>query len=337
MKYIKLTLIIIIFFVFIFLFGKLVSLKYISLYPEGSFISDYYKEKNNHDVIFLGDCESYTSFSPITIYNETGITSFVRGNSRQLIGQSFYVLSETLKYEIPKVVVLSVGSMQYDGQIKEEYNRLLLDKMRWSIDKINLIKYSIMDNENILSYIFPIFRYHSRITELTNEDITYLFKDKVISHNGFIINTGIKPLTILPTRKMLSDYSFSDDNIMYLNKIVRLCKENNIKLILEKSPTMYPYWYSEYDDFIKEFAKENNLDYYNFIDLKDEIGIDYQKDTYDAGTHLNLSGATKLSKYFANILKNKYGLDGHLEEEVKIDYNKKYERFMEELNEKSNN
>ena len=101
-----------VFFILVILFGKLVSLKYINLYPEGSFISDYYKEENYHDVIFLGDCEAYTSFSPITIYNETGITSFVRGNSRQLIGQSFYVLSETLKYEKPKIVVLSVGSMQ---------------------------------------------------------------------------------------------------------------------------------------------------------------------------------------------------------------------------------
>ncbi len=336
MKYIKTVLIILIFFALIIFFGKLVSLKYINLYKEGSFISDYYKEENYHDVIFLGDCEAYTSFSPITIYKESKITSFVRGNSRQLIGQSYYVLKETLKYEIPKIVVLSIGSMQYSSGIKEEYNRLLLDKMRLSREKIDLINYSMMDNENILSYIFPILRYHDRITELTKDDLDYLFKDKVVSHNGFLINTDIKPLTVLPSKKVLDNYNFTDENINYLKRIVNLCKDNNITLILEKSPTMYPYWYLEYDNFIKSFAKENNIDYYNFLDLKEKIGIDFSYDTFDSGVHLNLSGAEKFSKYFANILKDKYKLQGHFEEKVKNDYNKKIERYEREVYEKSN-
>lgn len=316
--------------------GKLVSLKYINLYPEGSFISDYYKEKYSHDVIFLGDCEAYTSFSPMTIYKETGLTSFVRGNSQQLIGQSYYILKETLTYETPKVVVLSVGGMRYNRYIKEEYNRLLLDKMKWSQEKLELIKYSKMSQENFLSYMFPILRYHSRITELTKDDIDYLFKDKVVSHNGFIINQEIKPLTVLPAKKILDNYNFSDENILFLNKIIKLCKENGITLILVKSPTLYPYWYEEYDNYIVEFAKNNNLDYYNLLKLRDEIKIDFNYDTYDGGVHLNLNGAEKLSKYFANLLVEKYNLVKHLDDKIKMDYNEKYERYEKEINEKSN-
>ena len=335
MKYVKFLMIIVIFFILVILLGKLVSLKYINLYKEGSFISDYYKEENRHDVIILGDCEAYTSFSPIVMYNEYGITSYVRGNSQQLIGQAYYILMETLKYETPKIVVLSVGSMRYNPGIKEEYNRLLLDKMKWSKEKIELIKYSKMENESILSYIFPLLRYHSRISELTSDDIKYLFNDEVVSHNGFLINQDVKPLTTLPKPKKLDNYNFSEDNISYLKKIVNLCKDNGITLILEKSPTMYPHWYSEYDFFIKEFAKENNVDYYNFIDEIDNIGLDFNYDTYDSGTHLNLSGATKFSKYFGSLLKEKYNLQSHLEEKIKIDYNKKYERYKKEINEKN--
>ena len=334
MKYVKIIMIIVVFFILVILLGKLVSLKYISLYKEGSFISDYYKEENNHDVIILGDCEAYTSFSPMVIYNENGITSYVRGNSQQLIGQSYYILLETLKYETPKVVVLSIGNMRYNPGIKEEYNRLLLDKMKWSKEKIELIKYSKTEKETIISYIFPLLRYHSRISELTSEDIKYMFKDEVVSHNGFLINQDVKPLTTLPTPKVLDNYNFSDDNMSYLKKIVDLCKEKNITVILEKSPTLYPYWYSEYDKNIREFAKENNVDYYNFINEINDIGIDFKYDTYDSGTHLNLSGATKFSKYFATILKEKYHLQSHLEEKIKIDYNKKYERYIKEINEK---
>ena len=335
MKYIKIMLIIIIFILLVILLGKLVSLKYITLYKEGSFISDYYKEENPHDVIILGDCEAYTSFSPMVLYKEYGITSFVRGNSQQLIGQAYYILKETLKVEIPKVVVLSVGAMRYNKGIKEEYNRLLLDKMKLSREKIELINYSKMENESFISYLFPIIRYHSRISELTSDDIKYLFTDEVVSHNGFLINKDIKPLKALPTPKKLDNYSFSDDNISYLKKIVDLCKNSNITLILEKSPTMYPYWYSEYDSFISNFASENNIPYYNFIKEIDNIGLDFNYDTYDSGTHLNLTGATKFTRYFGNILKNTYNVNSNIDSRIKIDYNKKYERFMKEVNEKN--
>ena len=334
-KYFKIILIFIIFFILIIISGKLVSLKYINNYPEGSFISDYYYEKNNHDIIFLGDCEAYTSFSPVLLYKEYGITSFIRGSSRQLIGQSYYILSETLKYEKPKIVILSVGGIINNSQIKEEYNRLILDKMKLSKEKYELYKYSKMDNENFLSYLFPILRYHDRITNLTSDDITYLFKDKVVSHNGFLINQDVKPLTVLPTRKNLSSYEINKENMEYLDKIKDLCKENNITLILEKSPTLYPYWYNEYNEQIKDYAKINNLDYYNFLEY--DLGIDYHTDTYDSGTHLNLMGAHKLTRYFGNILKNNYTLqDYRNNDKINKEYEKKIERYESDIDEKNN-
>lgn len=323
-------------FLFIVLFlGKLVSFKYINEYPEGSFTRDYYKENNNHDVIIFGDCEAYTSFSPIVMYEKEGITSYVRGNSRQLIGQSYYLLRETLKYEIPKIVVISIGSITYSKQEREEYNRLVLDDMRWSKEKLAMIKYSMMDNEGILSYIFPILRYHNRITSLNIDDIKYLFNKEVVSHNGFLINKNVKPHTALPSKKADIE-KISEDNIVYLQKIVDLCKENNITLILEKSPTLYPYWYEEYDKTIYEFAKKNSIDYYNFINDISEIGLDFSTDTYDGGTHLNLNGATKFSDYFAKLLKTEYNLISHFSDiKIKDDYNKKIERYYEVVNEKN--
>ena len=334
-KIFRIFLIVFGFFILVIFLGKLVSFKYINEFPEGSFTRDYYQEKNNHDVIIFGDCEAYTSFSPIAMYEKEGITSYVRGNSRQLIGQSYYLLLETLKYEIPKVVVLSVGSIQYNKQEREEYNRLILDDMKWSKEKIEMIKYSMMDNESILSYIFPLLRYHNRITSLTNDDIKYLFKKEVVSHNGFLINTETKPYTSLPSKKLSDIEHISEENKEYLQKIINLCKEKNITLILSKSPTLYPHWYGEYDNTIFEIARNNNVDYYNFINEIEEIGLDYNNDTYDGGTHLNLKGATKFSNYFANLLKMRYNLIDHKnEKEISEDYNSKIERYYEEVNEK---
>ena len=107
--------------------------------PEGTLIADYYDDPTRHDVIFIGDCEVYENFSPVTLWEEQGITSFIRGSAQQLIWQSYYLLEETLRYETPEVVVFNVLSMKYGEPQSEAYNRLNLDGMRWSASKLGAI------------------------------------------------------------------------------------------------------------------------------------------------------------------------------------------------------
>lgn len=308
--------------------------KYATNLVEGSFTKEYYAEEKDHEIIFLGDCEVYANISPMVLYENYGITSYVRGNSQQLIWQSYYLLKETLKYEIPKLVVFNVNSMRYSEPVSEPYNRLMLDEMPWSKEKLDLIKVSMTKEENILSYIFPILRYHSRFSQLTKEDFIYLWKDKKITHNGFLINQEVKPVSTLPVQKKLSTYQFAEIDYEYLDKIYNLCKQNNITLVLMKAPSLYPYWYPEYEEQIVEYAKEKNIDYYNFIDRVEEIGIDYQTDTYDGGYHLNLTGATKLSIYFGKILKENYDLTDFREnDKIRKRYEEKLKDYYKEIKE----
>lgn len=117
------------------LLNRLVEPKYSEDLVEGSMTSAYYDEDKNHEVIIIGDCEVYANFSPLVMYEEEGITAYVRGNSQQMIWQSYYILEETLKYETPEIVVFSVGGMKNADSENEAYNRLCLDQMKWSTRK----------------------------------------------------------------------------------------------------------------------------------------------------------------------------------------------------------
>ena len=301
--------IIIIFFLSLFiLLNRLVTPKYQTELIEGHMIKEYYQEAKNHEVIFIGDCEVYANFSPIQMYKDYGITSYVRGTSQQLIWQSLEILKETLKYEKPKIIVFNVNSMRYDKPVSEAYNRLTLDNMKWSQEKINMINSSMLEEETFLSYIFPILRYHSRITELTKEDLDYFLNEKNITFNGFLINKNIKPYTSFPEQRRLPSYTFKENVYKYLDEMVKITKNNNIELVLIKAPSIYPYWYDEYEKQIIDYASKNNLHYYNLKKVVDEVGIDYNTDTYDGGLHLNLNGATKLSKYFGKLLQDEFNL-----------------------------
>ena len=110
-----------------------------------------------------------------------------------------------------------------------------------------------------------------------------------------------------------------------------LCKENGIELVLIKAPSVYPFWYDEYDAQIEDYANRNGLKFINFLDNVEEIGIDYTQDTYDSGLHLNLYGATKLSKYFAKILQEDFDLtDYRNDEAVNSIYQERLNEYHEE-------
>lgn len=287
---------------------RLVVPKYMSGIVEGALIESYYDEKKDHDVIFIGDCEVYENFSPVTLWEEYGIPSFIRGSAQQLIWQSYYLLEETLEYEKPKVVVFNVLSMKFDTPQKETYNRMTLDGMKLSPAKIKSIRASMLEEEDMLSYLVPFLRFHSRWDELTKEDVSYLLEKKDLFHSGYYMRADVKPVETIPTGKPLADYTFGENSYKYLDMMVDLCKENGIELVLIKAPTIYPVWYNQWDDQMVRYARDNGLQYYNLLELADEAGIDFQTDTYDAGLHLNVFGAEKLTVYFGDILRTEYAL-----------------------------
>ena len=301
---------------------------------EGRLTAEYYADTDTyHQVLFLGDCEVFESFTPPTLWEEYGITSYIRGNAQQLTWQSYYLLEDTLRYETPKVVVFNVYALKYGTPQNEAYNRMTLDGMKFSSTKLSAIRASMTDEESFASYLFPLLRFHSRWKELTKEDFTGLFGSSVVSHNGYLMKTGVEPMTSARAGAPLTDYTLPSSSMEYLEKMRLLCEQKGIRLILIKAPTnSWGYWwYDEWDKQVSDYATAHGLDYYNFIPLADEIGLDFTTDTYDAGVHLNVYGAEKLTSYFGKILKDSCGLeDLRSDEKVSAVWQEKVDRYYKE-------
>ena len=305
--------------------------KYTGIRKEGALISEYYDEVKDHDVIIIGDCEVYENISPITLWEEYGITSYIRGSAQMLVWHSYYILEETLKYEKPDVVIFNVLAMKYNEPQSEAYNRMFLDGMKWSSTKLKAIKVSMTEEETTLSYLAPIFRFHSRWDELTEEDFKYMFGVPKVSHNGYLMRCDIKPLERLPALRNPEFTDFGENAYAYLDKITSLCKENDIELLLIKSPSVYPHWYDEWDQQIVDYAARNGLQYVNTLKLQSTIGIDMTTDTYDAGLHLNLYGAEKFSKWLGQYLQDTYNVADHRNDpELSARYEQKVAAYYKE-------
>ena len=207
--------------------------------------------------------------------------------------------------------MFNVLSMKYGEPQSEAYNRLNLDGMRWSASKLGAIRASMTEEEDFLSYVFPLLRYHSRWSELGWEDVTGMFRRESVSHAGFLMRADVKAAGTIPEGRPLADYQFSETCYEYLDKMVGLCAEKGVQLVLIKAPSLYPYWYDEWDQQMEDYAREKGVPYINFLDKIDEAGLDFTQDTYDGGLHLNLSGAEKLSRWFGRWLTENCAMPDH--------------------------
>ena len=287
--------------------GRLVRPKYASgITLEGSMVENWYTHANEgHQVLFVGDCEVYESFSPVTLFNEFGATSCIRGSAQQLMWQSYYLLREALKTETPQAVVLSVCSLRYAEPQNEAYNRMTLDGMRFGKDKLEAVAASLTPGESGFSYFVPLLRYHDRIFELTGEDFRYWLRGPELTFNGYLMRCEVVPYTWMPTAPVLRDPGFGEKPVSYLDRIVDLCREKGIELILVKSPCLYPAWYEEWDRWLTAYAADRGVEYINAIPCMDEMGIDLSRDTYDGGIHLNVYGAEKYTRWLGEHLRDR--------------------------------
>lgn len=279
--------------------------------PEAFLIHEYMQSDTQNDqVVFLGDCEVYEAVSPVTLWQEYGVESRVCGSPQQLLWHSYALLSEILERSKPSAVVLGVYGLCYGTPQSEAYNRMALDALSMSGAKWSVIRQTSTQGESAISYVFPLLRYHSRWSELTARDVALAFRvQEPISSRGYLVKTGIVPAASpTPSHEgaiVPLDTAFGEMALEYFDRIVALCRQKGVQLILFKAPTdswRYP-WLEDYEAQVEQLAEQYGLPYYNALESFENIGLDLRTDSYDGGAHLNVYGVEKLTRYVGQMLK----------------------------------
>jgi hypothetical protein len=273
----------------------------------GSDVTSFYNlEKNSLDIIFFGSSHSYSTFNPELIEKESGLKSYNFATQQQPIQITYYYMVEALKTQKPKYFVLESHMLTLDYDYAEEGTiRDALDKMKPSLNKFNAINAAVKNKEDRASYYINIIKYHSRYKELTTADIKEGLLQNGIDNNGYI-SLESKPEVMIDNKKILKQNSKKEiyyKNIEYLNKIIELAKENDIELILVKTPCQMTDETQAKVNWLVEYTKENNIDFIDYNKKIKELDIK-TGDFYDTG-HLSGSGSTKVSKNFVEYIQKR--------------------------------
>ena len=321
----KLTVFVLLLALIVYCLNQTITPKYVysnATDPMSSVFSGLYEmEENTVDVIFLGSSHTGSGLNPQDMYDEAGIRSYNLASSSQSILLSYFWLKEALNYQSPKIVVLDCYELFISGT-SEAAARKALDYMRDGEVKSEAVQAIVADDEtqSELSYTLSNVRYHTRWSELTEEDYTWAEEDVTKLAKGFYKKWGYcNDETYVPLEfdeSEITPAEFDETAEEYLDKIVSLCEEKGIELILIKTPAHSQT--AERHVAVQNYADEHGLTFYDFNmkDLYEEIGFEYATDMHDSSTtgtmnaHANPSGARKMSQYLANEILGVNGLEG---------------------------
>ena len=92
----------------------------------------FYKlPKNSIDVLFIGNSHVYSTFQPQIMNDIIPIHSYIVGSDAENVVFSYFELSEVLKTQKPKVVVLETFALDLDDTMKQGYLFEFLDAGIW--------------------------------------------------------------------------------------------------------------------------------------------------------------------------------------------------------------
>lgn len=263
--------------------------------PVTSMVDGFFDEpRESLDVVYLGTSNAFYDINPLIIYENYNITGYVLGSGEQRMSCTYYYLQEIFKRQSPKVVVLECLGLYLSGNPEEEQSRKAYDYMPLSIEKIASVRRTAGEEESLVSYIFPIIRYHGRIWDLKKRDVTYLFSGKHYPLKGYAYSA--KTALDLPHLNMdvvlHEGIQMEEKNIEYFQKIMELCESQKSQLLLIKTPNIE--WGRYEHEGVTKLAKQAGVPFIDYNTFYSELGI-REEDCFLDGAHLNAKGAKKLS------------------------------------------
>lgn len=295
--------------------------------------SFYGIEKNTLDVLCMGSSHGYSSFQPNTLWREYGLTSYVMCSPRQTAASTYYLLQEALKYQKPKVLFLETYYFFCGKKYTNEAAlRLGFDGTRLSRTKYDMVE-DLLAGKGLkekLSYYIPFLKYHSRWGDLNANDFSSTSYLK-----GSIFNFKVYPMEEPELPQDAEDRKLPGNVETYLKKIIKLCEENKIQLILYAAPYS---WKSKQENFfikqrinilLKPYLDELEIPYLD-IQRADDAGIDYASDFRDY-SHLNTNGAIKVTRYLGKYLAENYELPDHRSDAAYASWDDDCEKFEEAM------
>ena len=289
---------------------------------------NFFEMADQIDVLFLGSSHVMNSINPVQLYAEKGITSYNMSKQGGMITESYWTLVNALDYCNPKCVVVDLWAMDrnykhldvMNGYETEEEKANMISMLHNNMDafplsknKIAAVKDLISDPENRKEFYWDFTLYHDRWSRLSQKDFDIL--EGNINKNELL---GAMRITEHEAEVDLyqpenTGECVPEDTVclQYLYKILDLCEERGIQVIMTFLPMASSYeedWQAVNTGY--KIQEERGIPFIDMLPHETQSVIDYYTDMCD-DTHVNSNGMRKITSYLGEFLANNTELEDH--------------------------
>ena len=269
-------------------------------------VGGFYNEEDRFEVMYFGPSHAYAAFSPLAIWEETGVKSYVLATQQQPMWATYTYVKEALKTQSPALVVVEFRMAFSDQEYFAEKDTIpvsyaYMDDLALSWDKVKLAGQSAPDWESRFGLLFNFMMYHSRWKEMHRSDFTFRRSQVRDPYKGFVMLAPQEtPQPRPPIATVGGSTPLLEKNQYWLEEIIKLCQEKGVELWLIKTPCNLELEEKPMLNTVKATAERYNVPFHDFNEDYYSMGLT-QDMFYDAH-HLDALGADRFSRYFAGVL-----------------------------------
>ena len=258
----------------------------------------YGLNKNTVDVAFFGPSTTYSGLNPAIFWENNGIAAFNAAVSGQDRNASTYYVKELLKYQSPKVIILSAMYFYVDYYAVE--GNLLRNtlSLRESLNSVGVINELVKKNESVTGgnelkdfYLrWPIV--HSRYRELKKQDFVPVREYE--NSLGYVYDLTIGGLEDLgaDSTNVSENTPISDENRKWIDDLKKLSDEKGVQILVVSTPTVLSATQRACLNGCYEYLEKLGVPYLDLNFCMNEMDFNPNTDMTDL-IHANMFGAKK--------------------------------------------
>ena len=295
-------------------------------------------EKTDVDIVMIGGSSLFTYWSPMTAWEEYGITSY--DYCTNALAAEFYepLIKQAEKCNDTKLYVVELRSLiEWSSSLDEQAIRNPADslpifsKARWEgISEYLGLRNATMSEK--IPYYFDIIKYHEKGNDAFSSIANYKYCTNY-SYNPF------KGYELSPRYNYVYEPADFETNEMgelqteqkeILISLLDYCRSENINVFFVLTPYVCTIEDTKIYNSIASIIEEYGYEAINTNYLYDDMNLEFSEDFYN-GQHTNIFGAEKFTNYLGNYICSNYGIENHLEDVEYDSWNDDYEIWETQL------
>ncbi len=288
-------------------------------------LAQFYEAEENIDVLFIGSSHVLNGIFPMELWNEYGIVSYnMAGHGNRMI-LNYWVLMNALEYTSPKLVVLDAYMLSLEDKLSDlEQLHISADSIPYSQTKVDMIEELVDEEDRKKDFLWKFSTYHHRWNELEKNDFAYV----TTSEKG--AESRINVAEPVEMKYFESDYKTPEEDglgVEYACRIIEECQSRKIEVLVTYLPFPENTGWQGESNRMAEIAKEYGVDFLDYFTLLEQVNIN--TDYYDRDSHMNPSGARKVTSYIGNYIMQHYPIEDQRENEEYCSWHEDYEVYTE--------